>query len=84
MFTATFTPEAAAEGTIFQQAEGHALAVNLPSGVRVVLLVSKADAAKVGRERFTVTDLMTGFKHKLVRADCGLGCRCAVSFAEVR
>lgn len=78
---ATFTPTEITSKTIFKPVLGHAITPMLPNGKRVVLIVSDGDHAKVGRNRFTVTDLMTNTEHELVRADCGLGCRCAVAFA---
>ena len=75
-----------AGGTIIQQevTTGASISPNLPSGLRVIMLVSEEDAMRVRRldhdRPIVVTDLVTGFKHKLRRADCGLGCRCAVEF----
>lgn len=81
---ATFAPHGDARLTILKPAVGHALTVTLPSGNRVVLIVSNRDHDKVDQrqERLTVTDLITGQKHKLVRSDCGLGCRCGIAFEE--
>jgi hypothetical protein len=45
------------------------------------MLVSDSDHAKLNRQKFTVTDLMTGMVHDLKSAPCGLGCKCAVTFA---
>lgn len=75
-----------AGGTIIRQevTEGVSISPNLPSGQRVVMLVSPEDARNVltigEYEILVVTDLVTGFEHQLRRADCGLGCRCAVEF----
>lgn len=69
-------------GTILNSADGYAITPQLPSGLRVVLIVSEEDREKVLHrpDRVTVTDLVTGFQHRLRRADCGAGCRCAVEF----
>jgi len=77
-----------AGGTIVQQevTEGCAISPNLPFGfgLRVIMLVSEEDEHNVltigDYEVLTVTDLVTGYEHQLRRADCGLGCRCAVEF----
>jgi hypothetical protein len=87
MSTATFTPAPEAYLGILRPATGHALTVNVrpSSSARVVLLVSDEDRAKVVRHlegTITVTDLMTGTEHRLKGADCGLGCRCAITFAR--
>ncbi len=85
MAMATFTVDGGSG--ILRDATGHALTINVEPDLdsRVVLLVSEVDYAKVGRG-FTgvveVTDLMTGLAHRLVAADCGLGCRCAATFAR--
>lgn len=85
---AHFKPIDAAHGTIYQQAQGEAITVTLPTGKRVVLLLSTKDADKVRDVRkmkaCLVTDLMTGQEHALVPSTCGAGCRCAVAFAGVR
>jgi hypothetical protein len=87
---ATFTPcQDNSPGTsILKPAHGHVLTVNLlGSGRRVVLIVSDRDHAKLGdsshmTKAITVTDLMTGIEHRLTGDDCGLGCRCAITFAK--
>lgn len=71
--------------TIYNQtATGNALTPVVPgTDNRVVLIVSDRDRAKITRHLdvvVTVTDLMTGIKHRLTGDDCGLGCRCAVTF----
>lgn len=82
---AQFRPIDSAHGTVYQQAEGHAITVTLPTGQRVVLLVSDEDYAKVEtKEAVLVTDLMTGQEHALVPYACGAGCKCAIAFAGVR
>jgi hypothetical protein len=74
-----------ASRTIFQPATGRAITPTIPgTNSRVVLIVSDRDAAKIVRHLdrvITVTDLMTGDKHRLTGDDCGSGCRCAVTFA---
>ena len=84
MSYATFAPEGDPKLSILQPAHGHAITVNIFAGSRnrVVLIVSEADYAKIGAStHFRVTDQMTGMTHRLKEADCGLGCRCAVTFA---
>jgi hypothetical protein len=89
MSLATFTPETD-RLSILQPAKGHVITVNTfpEASARVVLIVSARDHAKVVKAdrhfagTFTVTDLMTGLKHRLTGADCGLGCRCALTFAR--
>ena len=53
---------------------------------RVKIVVSASDARKQpewGSVRpFTVTDRLTGNCVQLRRADCGLGCQCALEFVE--
>jgi hypothetical protein len=81
---ATFNPNTLPGATILRPATGHAITVNLFPGSRnrVVLLVSAEDYLRVGATtHFRVTDLMTGMTHRLKEADCGLGCKCAVTFA---
>ena len=80
---ASFTPEGDTKLTVFRPATGHAITVSVRSGspTRVVMIVSDADHAKLSRQRFEVTDLMTGMVHTLKTAPCGLGCKCAVTFA---
>ena len=72
-----------------QVATGHMLRVLINRDESVAMLVSDRDHGKVeellgepgdGSWR-RITDLITGEKHRLVRADCGLGCRCAVAIA---
>ena len=71
--------------SILTSCTGHAITVTLPTGNRVILLVSEKDHDKVVKQRaFKVTDLMTGQEHALVPADCGSGCRCAIAFEGVR
>lgn len=80
---ATFVP-VDHTGTIVEPAMGWVLTPKLPSGNRVILIVSEEDAAKVTRHltgTIEVTDLMTGTIHRLKGASCGLGCRCAMAFA---
>jgi len=52
---------------------------------RLQIVVSKADAAKHpphgDTRRFVVTDLLTGKRIRIRRADCGLGCQCALERA---
>ena len=87
---ATFTPIGDASMYIFQHAVGHVLTVQVPGtdDRRVVLILSDEDHAKVGDGmgvgQIEVTDLMTGERHRLVGAPCGLGCRCAITFAPER
>jgi len=81
---ATFTPEGDPALSILRPARGLALTVNVFPGSRnrVVLVVSEEDYRKVGQTlTYRVTDLMTGMVHRLKEADCGAGCRCAVTFA---
>ena len=82
---ATFTPEGDPALSILQPAHGHALTVNIFAGSknRVVLLVSDDDYRKASypERQFQVTELMTGMVHKLRPADCGGGCKCAITFA---
>jgi hypothetical protein len=46
------------------------------------IVVSAVDAAKYpphgDTRRFIVTDLLTGKRIRIRRADCGLGCQCAL------
>jgi hypothetical protein len=74
-----------AGGTIVQQETtiGCAITPNLPSGLRIIMLVSEEDqrtVLQIGEHPILVTDLVTGYEHYLRRADCGLGCKCAVEF----
>jgi hypothetical protein len=52
---------------------------------RLQIVVSEADAAKHpphgDTRRFVVTDLLTGKRIRIRRADCGLGCQCALERA---
>ncbi len=52
---------------------------------RLQIVISKADAMKQpergSTKRFVVTDLLTGKRIRLRRADCGLGCQCALKRA---
>lgn len=81
---ASFTPEGY-EGTILRPATGHAISVNVRPGsnTRVIMLVSAGDYRKIDHpsRAFTVTDLMTNMTHTLKPTSCGLGCKCAITFA---
>jgi len=57
---------------------GHLFAARtLPDGDRIDLTISAADQAEfIGEYDVTVTDLGTGLRWRVRRADCGLGCRC--------
>lgn len=59
-----------------------------PESERPQIVVSAADARRHpahGDTRvFQVTDLLTGKRVRLRRADCGLGCQCALEFAPRR
>lgn len=80
---ASFNPNTLPGATILRPCTGHAVTVNVRPGsnIRVVLIVSDRDHAKLDSNQFTVTDLMTGMVHTLKRDECGLGCKCAVTFA---
>ena len=61
-------------------ANGHLFTPNLPgSGKRIAMILDDEDYEKVkeGAYPFDVTDQVTGIWHRVDRADCGAGCRCA-------